>query len=169
MTNYPFHNRGEPTVSTDKRTVATDALATLGTILGPNEKRDAIHIAVLSMTADHIHAPGAHVGIVAPGRFGASANPIGIVDPFLKTYVERGQKCWVMLYPGQVTSLRHVWTHPALGDDEVPKAADVDPNEDVQEQLTILRGENDRLERELAEAKSAAEDDDDCRSMGCYN
>jgi len=30
----------------DKRTVATDALMTLGSIIGSEEKRDAIHLAV---------------------------------------------------------------------------------------------------------------------------
>lgn len=30
----------------EKRSVSTDALETLGKIIGPNEKRDAIHLAV---------------------------------------------------------------------------------------------------------------------------
>lgn len=33
-------------MSADKRSIHTDALHTLGTIIGEGEKRDAIHIAV---------------------------------------------------------------------------------------------------------------------------
>ena len=39
-------------MSADKRSVTTDALEPLGTIIGEGEKRDAIHLAVEPMTAD---------------------------------------------------------------------------------------------------------------------
>ncbi len=42
----------------DTRTVATDALAMLGTIIDENAKRDAIHLAVIPMVAGHWMDPG---------------------------------------------------------------------------------------------------------------
>lgn len=38
-------------MSADKRTMTTDALETLGTIITEHEKRDAIHIAVENVVA----------------------------------------------------------------------------------------------------------------------
>ncbi len=95
----------------DKRTVSTDALETLGTIIGPNEKRDAIHLAVEPTIAAVRLKPGQHVGVD-----GTTKNTVGIVDPFLTAPVYPGQKFWLVVYPRQINSLRHVWTHPAFSD-----------------------------------------------------
>lgn len=103
-------------MSTDKRSVHTDALATLGTIIGETEKRDAIHIAVEPVTAAHPLHPGDDVGFVE-GGIGACDNPVGIVDPFLKGTVKKGQRFWLLVYPRQIQSLRHVWSHPAFGEE----------------------------------------------------
>lgn len=42
----------------DKRQVRTDALGTLGTLIGENEKRDAIHLAVIPVKAGQDLSPG---------------------------------------------------------------------------------------------------------------
>lgn len=100
----------------DSRSVHTDALATLGTIIGDGEGRDAIHLAVENAVAAHMMLPGDHVGFEDDGRVGRRATKkIGIVDPFLPaTGVAEGQHFWLVVYPRQITSLRHVWEHPAF-------------------------------------------------------
>ena len=100
-------------MSNDKRTVTTDALETLGTIIGPDEKRDAIHLAVVPVTAQLELNPGEHVS-----ADGDKQPPyVGIVDPFLKVNVRKGDRFWLVIYPRQINSLRHVWTHPAFPDE----------------------------------------------------
>ena len=82
-----------------------------------DRRRDAIHIAVAPVTAADRLAPGQHVGLVHEGNLelvGPCDRPIGAVDPFLAAEVEPGQRFWLFLYPGTITSLRHVWTHPVF-------------------------------------------------------
>lgn len=101
-----------------ERQVATDALATLGTVLTAPQKRDAIHLAVLPATAAHTIEPGTHIGIDDAGNASAFAvTKHGIVDPFLTRAVERGEQFWFVIYPRVITSLRHVWAHPAFSDE----------------------------------------------------
>lgn len=92
-----------------------------GPLLGNQAKpgvRDAVHVAVAAVTAIVAVRPGAHVGLAASDRSDVVspyvADTIGIVDPFLGGDVPRGQVFWLCLYPGSVTSLRHVYDHPAL-------------------------------------------------------
>lgn len=96
----------------DKRSVSTDALATIGNIIDEREKRDAIHLAVEPVTAAVKLYPGQDVG-----PDGTPSNPVGIVDPFLKAPVQPGQRFWLVIYPREIHSLRHVWTHPAFTDE----------------------------------------------------
>lgn len=106
-------------MSADSRTVATDALATLGTIIDASQKRDAIHLAVEPVVAgDHLK-PGQHItvidGVALPAPIGKG---LGIVDPFIEgPRVLKGQTFWFVMYPRKVTSLRHVWAHPAFKDE----------------------------------------------------
>ncbi|OJW21219.1 MAG: hypothetical protein BGO49_24715 [Planctomycetales bacterium 71-10] len=108
-------------MTADKRTVTTDALETLGSIITESEKRDAIHLAVDNVVAAHTLRPGEDVGFLSDGTVGTCDTPVGIVDPFLKTTVKKGERFWIVVYPRQITSLRHVWTHPAFP--EVPEVA----------------------------------------------
>jgi hypothetical protein len=115
-------------MSTDKRTVATDALETLGTIIDDKAGRDAIHLAVEPVIAAQKLRPGQHVGFVE-GGVGLCDKPVGIVDPFIDGVVKRGQRFWLVVYPRQITSLRHVWTHPAFGDEPKPfSGVDIESN-----------------------------------------
>lgn len=89
----------------------------IGTLLEGNEGRDAIHIAVAPVQAMGELEPGWHV-VVEDGRKARMAlgdeQSTGIVDPFLDCDVEKGQWFYVFLHPGTITSLRHVFTHPAF-------------------------------------------------------
>lgn len=96
------------------RPVATDALATLGTIIGPNEKRDAIHLAVMPVIAGMDLSVGDDVGLVEGVATNRAAIKLGIVDPFLKRTVNKGESFWLVIYPRVITSLRHVWSHPGI-------------------------------------------------------
>lgn len=93
----------------------------LGDLLDPEllPGRDAVHIAVMPVMADTMLRPGQRVAIshffngtpVVSAKFNKT---IGIVDPFLRVPVMRGQCCWLWLDPGSITSLRHEWTHPGV-------------------------------------------------------
>jgi len=106
-------------MSADKRTPHTDALDTLGSIISENERRDAIHLAVEPVIAGEILKPSDRVGIAADGKAykaGKGIEELGIVDPFLPHKVKIGERFWFVVLPRMITSLRHVWTHPAFKD-----------------------------------------------------
>ena len=100
------------------RSVTTDALATLGTIIDDTQKRDAIHLAVIPMAARCEMEPGAHVN--KNGNPVATGFGVGIVDPFLPRPVNTGERFWCVIYPRVITSLRHVWAHPEFDDEGQP-------------------------------------------------
>jgi hypothetical protein len=92
----------------------------IGKLAPPNAERDAIHIAVLPVTAeDDWLAPGACVKLV-PGTTDHVreaknyAAALGVVDPFLSRSVRKGQRFFVFLTPNTVTGMRHHWTLPAI-------------------------------------------------------
>lgn len=102
----------------DKRSVATDALETLGTIIDDTAKRDAIHLAVTPAVAGQRLEAGWHVTVTDGIAMSADEpDALGIVDPFLRNPVRKGQRFWLVIYPRKITSLRHVWSHPALPDE----------------------------------------------------
>jgi hypothetical protein len=117
----PFHyHEGKFVMSKptgDARVVTTDALETLGTIHTTGQHRDAIHLAVEPVIAGEVLSPGQHIIVREGMAFSTNVGQgLGIVDPFLKVAVMPGQPFWFVMYPRQVHSLRHVWTHPAFPD-----------------------------------------------------
>jgi len=106
-------------MSVDKRTVHTDALETLGTIIGENERRDAIHLAVEPVIAGENLKASDRIFLGDDGKaYKAHGNTkaLGIVDPFITTKVRVGERFWLVVMPRMITSLRHVWTHPDFAD-----------------------------------------------------
>lgn len=96
----------------------SDTQTKLGQIIEGDQMRDAIHIAVAPVTAAMDLKSGQHVGFLEGQTVGGPCKkPIGIVDPFLPRGVQRGERFWLFLYPNTITSLKHVWTHPAFIDD----------------------------------------------------
>lgn len=76
--------------------------------------RDAVHMAVAPVTAGETLAPGQHVTVDGEGKAYAPKVPgegetIGVVSPFLRQAVEVGQRFWLLLYPENITGLRHEW------------------------------------------------------------
>jgi hypothetical protein len=100
-------------MSADKRTVTTDALETLGMIHTKEEKRDAIHLAVIQVKTLHTLLPGDSITAIDGIAF-ADNNGLGIVDPFLDQPVHAQESFWMIIKPRLITSLRHVWEHPAF-------------------------------------------------------
>ena len=98
------------------RTVHTDAVATLGQIIDETQKRDAIHLATEPVVAAEKLFPGQDVGILDGQGSARATKLVGIVDPFLKGPVFPGQRFWLIVYPRQITSLRHTWEHPDFPD-----------------------------------------------------
>jgi hypothetical protein len=82
-------------------------------IIAPRD-RDAIHIAVAPVEAGYQLRPGQQVRIQdEKAVYTIDRNhAIGIVDPFLTGFVNPGEKFWLFLFPGTITSIRHDWTHP---------------------------------------------------------
>lgn len=140
----------------DNRSVHTDALATLGTIIGEGEARDAIHLAVEPVIANEWLEPGQHVGLDQSGLATASAKHLGIVDPFLKRPVQKGQRFWMVVYPRQITSLRHVWVHPDFpATPDLPAAA---PKSGVDASWQWIRDYADGLTLHWATLMDGADD-----------
>jgi hypothetical protein len=109
----------------DKRSVFTDALETLGTLIDEHQKRDAIHLAVEPVIAGEDLKASSDIGIGEDGRAYntlafCKGKHLGIVDPFLSKHdvVIEGERFWMIIYPRQITSLRHVWTHPFIDTSE---------------------------------------------------
>lgn len=87
---------------------------TLGQLITTPQQRDAIHIAVAPVIAAEAMEPGQHIQLNHEGKACSGKEPIGIVDPLLRTDVMPGEQFWLWLYPKTVTNLRHDWSHPVM-------------------------------------------------------
>lgn len=92
----------------------------LGSLISGEQHRDAIHIAVIPVTASKYLQPGKRVSIDRNGVAMPDDSGIGIVDPFLQYGPDKGEQFWLVLMPNTVTGMRHHWSHPAF--DVVPDA-----------------------------------------------
>lgn len=101
----------------------------LGQIITTPQARDAIHVAVAPVIASETLHPGQHIGLVKDSTTHATAltTHIGIVDPYLRHQVSKGQQFWLFLYPQTVTGLRHDWSHPAWPEATIVPAPVVAP------------------------------------------
>lgn len=102
----------------------------IGSLITTPQQRDAIHIAVVPVeVSQQIWRPaGTAVRFVGTSKTlverAEDGGMVGVLDPFLTVdAVGAGQRAWLFLLPGSITSLRHDWTHPAL-DSAAPNPAD---------------------------------------------
>ena len=142
----------------DKRSVSTDALETLGTVpLDDRQKRDAIHLAVEPVVAGERMGPGDHITVINGVAWRADKDdedkPLGIVDPFLPRAVRKGERFWFVMYPRMVHSLRHVWTHPAFTDEPVvaESESDAPTSTKVKQSLGAQIAESERWLRDFCD------------------
>lgn len=103
------------------RSVATDALEVLGLpdLGGKTVERDAIHLAVEPAVAGMPLEAGENIirndedGKWYRCPFNAR---LAIVDPFLRDVVPPDGRFLAVVPPREITSLRHVWSHPKFPD-----------------------------------------------------
>lgn len=105
--------------------MSDDTLNKIGKKLKAGEGRDAVHFAVAPVVSNSFLRPGERV-IFIPNSIeivtGWNYNeipPVGIIDPFLDSYISKGDRCWLFLFPNSITGLRHEWTHPLFPDNKV--------------------------------------------------
>lgn len=154
----------------DKRSVATDALEVLGTIITDKDVgRDAIHLAVEPVIAGESILPACDLrvinGTAYMARWGETG--VGIADPFIRGTIPQGSKFLLVVYPRQITSLRHVWSHPAFPEDTPRVNEGTDPmapakaqaRADIQEIADKINGGNEGNDgREPTTVESLIED-----------
>lgn len=117
----------------------------LGVLIESDQPRDAIHVAVIPVVAGERLRPGEHVALSEAGSNVAQSSDdgcVGIIDPFLRLPVAKGQRCWLLLYQNAVTGMRHHWAHPAFALENTPEAS---PLNDVAESVAWLKKAAERL------------------------
>lgn len=122
----------------------------LGTPPAPGARRDAVHVAIIpAVVADKEGVkPGTEVGLYredddwyATAR--STGEKIGVVDPFCRWPVAKGERVWVCLYPGSVVGLRHHYYHKTLdaGNPECRKAVAWNYLQNVADRMGVSLGD----------------------------
>lgn len=126
-----------------------DATASLGTIHTETQQRDAIHLAVEPVVAGGILRPGDHIGILNGFAVKATAKvkALGIVDPFLTSFINKDEKFYLILFPRMITSLRHVWEHPDFQPLASVAAEPVDP--EAVHKMRVLIGDREAVAKQV--------------------
>jgi len=107
--------------------MAKDNAMTIGQLVGHTGIRDAIHCPIISAVAKMNLNVGTPVSILETGEAEQSDlySCVGIVDPFLRGFVQKGEQFWVWVRPGSISSLTHQWTHK-----RIPEFAAVVPDKE---------------------------------------
>lgn len=139
----------------NKHTVMTDALVTIGTIHKVEEgTRDAVHIAARVCVAGQTLTPGMRVGRLLNGKYGPHAsNIVGIVDPFLSphTFILEDQVFWLLVLPRTITSLQHVWKHPDFPEEKLQEV--IKPELIAPAPMSAIKVINDRVIAQAAPSR----------------
>ena len=99
-----------------------DPIKLIGQKLSEDEtRRDAVHIAIMPVKCGE--GGWLHRGETVRFDYGSKEvvgrcsmeRAVGIIDPYLPIDgVAPGERCWMFMFPGTVTGMRHEWSHPAL-------------------------------------------------------
>jgi len=84
----------------------------LGQKPGPEMKKDATHIALIPCEAAERLLPGQHVSLFRGKIYTEKGKKVGVVDPYLREPVEKGERFWLFLYQHSIIGLRHEYEHP---------------------------------------------------------
>lgn len=151
-------------MSNNKFTPHADATATLGTVHTKNEGRDAVHLAVYQVTLGQnisMYDKASKLTIKSNGRayiydeYDENQTAYGILDPFINQSLNVGDKVWLILFPGMITSLRHVWEHSYFP--ESPKETPISSLEDKFAEFPAILNAASQLEISCEEIINSAE------------
>jgi hypothetical protein len=92
--------------------------------------KDALHVAVVSLRAAYNLSVGSRISLNEHGEAvcnGDEKDTFGIVNPYRKTDVVRGEWFWCMMDFGDIPKVKHVWDHPTVSFE--PPTREVELNE----------------------------------------
>ena len=123
----------------------------LGNTPPEGAKRDAVHVAVISVVAAEDLKPSQKVAVEDGWKSVPKGEFVGIVDPYRQEeIILKGESFWLCLFPGTTIGMQHHWIHPAFVDDDTKKDSekwlhDYVKNADCPDYQTLLEaatGEN---------------------------
>lgn len=81
-----------------------------------DNQRDAVHVCIVPIVVGEDMNPGDKVRMGTDRRayHAQGAEPVGVIDPFIKLRIAAGQLAYLILTPGTQRTLTHQWTHPAF-------------------------------------------------------